>query len=393
MRMAPRDRWTRRVRARWSGGVMKIGVLGGGQLGLMLAEAGEPLGLSFRFLDPSPHAPAGRQRELVVAAFDDLDAIGRFTEGLDLVTFEFENVCSRAAEALTRRVAVRPGVRSLAISQDRRIEKEFLQACGIPVPRFEAVSSLEELRTSLQSVGTPAILKTRRLGYDGRGQRRIGGPEEAEAAWEAIGGAACVLEEQVRFRRELSVIVARSLDGLVVAWPPIENRHEGGILRRSLAPAPDLEPTVAGDACGHAIRLAERLGHFGVLALELFEAADGTLLANEFAPRVHNSGHWTIEGSATSQFENHLRAILGWPLGSTESRGVAAMVNLIGACPPTERLLGIGAAKVHLYGKAPREGRKLGHVTIVGSAAEAVSAAGQIEEWQRESPAAAGDPR
>lgn len=381
------------MRAGRSGGAMRIGVLGGGQLGLMLAEAGEPLGLSFRFLDPSPHSPAGRQRELVVAAFDDLDAIGRFTEGLDLVTFEFENVCSRAAEALTSRVAVRPGVRSLAISQDRRIEKEFLVECGIPVPRFEAVSSLEELRAALRSVGTPAILKTRRLGYDGRGQRRIGGLEEAEAAWEAVGGAACVLEEQVRFRRELSVIVARSVDGSVVAWPPIENRHEGGILRRSLAPAPDLDPQVAALACSHAMRLAERLGHFGVLALELFEAGDGTLLANEFAPRVHNSGHWTIEGSATSQFENHLRAILGWPLGSTESRGAAAMVNLIGACPPTQQLLRIGAAKVHLYGKAPREGRKLGHVTVVGSASEAIAGAEQIERRQREWRAAAGEPR
>ncbi len=358
---------------------MTIGVLGGGQLGLMLAEAGEPLGLSFRFLDPAPEAPAGRQRELVVAAFDDLEAIARFTEGLDLVTFEFENVCRHAAETLTRRVAVRPGVRSLEISQDRSLEKAFLEECGIPVPRHAKAASLAELRQAIETVGTPAILKTRRFGYDGRGQARIDRPEDAEAAWAAVAGVPCVLEERVRFRRELSVIVARSIDGSTAAWPPIENRHEGGILRRSVAPAPGLSEATAARAAGHALALAERLGHFGVLALELFEAADGTLLANEFAPRVHNSGHWTIEGSATSQFENHLRAILGWPLGDTASRGVAAMVNLVGRCPPAPQLLGIPAAKVHLYGKASREGRKLGHVTVVGEAEATLAAADRIE--------------
>lgn len=358
---------------------MRIGVLGAGQLGLMLAEAGEPLGISLRFLDPAPEAPAGRLRAQVVAAYDDLEAIDRFAEGLDAATFEFENVCSRAAARLESRVPLRPGPRSLEISQDRIVEKRFFESCGIPVPEFAAVSTRAELAAAIAEIGAPAILKTRRFGYDGKGQAAIDGPSQLDAAWAAVGGVPCILEARVPFVRELSVLAVRSGTGEIRAWTPVENHHRGGILRRTISPAPRLEAGLATQATGLASTLAERLGHVGVLALELFETPGGTLLANEFAPRVHNSGHWTIEGSVTSQFENHLRAVAGWPLGSTASLGPAVMENLIGAPPPIGRLLEVPGARVHLYGKSPRAGRKVGHVTLLAAdSAEAIRRADAI---------------
>ena len=322
-----------------------VACIGGGQLGRMLGLAGIPLGLNFRFLDPSPDAPAGAVGELLVAAYDDDLALRRLASGADVVTYEFENVPAAAA----RGVGTIPDARALAPTQDRLEEKELFRRLGIPTPEFRFPP-------------LPALAKTRRLGYDGKGQRLLSSLEDL--------GEDEIAEEVVRFRRELSIIAVRSRTGETAFYPLVENVHRDGILRLSRAPAADAPDAEARD---YASRLLDALGYVGVLALELFELEDGRLLANEVAPRVHNSGHWTIEGARTSQFENHLRAILGLPLGSTDTPEPVAMVNLIGELPPLERLLRIPGAHVHLYGKAPREGRKLGHVTLVGEAAAAAT--------------------
>jgi len=314
-----------------------VGVIGGGQLGRMLALAGIPLGLSFRFLDPSPAAPAGEVGELLVGAYDDAELLDRLAAGATVVTYEFENVPVEAA----RRVGAVPAAAALEASQDRLVEKQLFRRLGIPTPRID-----DEVESF------PAILKTRRLGYDGKGQRLV-------ETWEGPGPSH-VLEERLSFERELSLLAVRGRDGDTRFWPLVENVHEDGILRTSRAPA---AAAPQAEAEGYASRLLDELGYVGVLALELFDVG-GRLLANEFAPRVHNTGHWTIEGAATSQFENHLRAVLGLPLGSTESRP-SAMFNLIGAAPVMEDVLRIAGAHLHLYGKEPRPGRKLGHVTLV----------------------------
>ena len=303
----------------------------------MLGLAGIPLGISFRFLDPSPDAPAGEVGELLVGDYDDPALLDRLADGAAAVTYEFENVPVEAA----RRVGAIPEAAALEASQDRLVEKRLFRELGIPTPRID-----DEVETF------PAILKTRRLGYDGKGQRLV-------ETWEGPGPSH-VLEERVSFDRELSLLAVRGLDGDTRFWPLVENVHEDGILRVSRAPAAGAPQAEAEE---YGTRLLDELGYVGVLALELFDVG-GTLLANEFAPRVHNTGHWTIEGSATSQFENHLRAILGLPLGSTESRP-SVMVNLIGTVPRAEHVLRIAGAHLHLYGKEPRRGRKLGHVTLV----------------------------
>jgi 5-(carboxyamino)imidazole ribonucleotide synthase len=304
----------------------------------MLALAGIPLGLSFRFLDPSPAAPAGEVGELLVGEYDDPGLLDRLVDGAAVVTYEFENVPVEAA----RRVAAVPDAAALEASQDRLAEKRLFRRLGIPTARID-----DEVETF------PAILKTRRLGYDGKGQRLLSGPPTG-----TVPGH--VLEERVVFDRELSLLAVRGRDGETGFWPLVENVHEDGILRCSRAPAAGAPQQ---EAEAYARRLLDELGYVGVLALELFDLG-GRLLASEFAPRVHNTGHWTIEGAATSQFENHLRAVLGWPLGSTESRP-AVMHNLIGSIPEAEEILRIPGAHPHLYGKEPRPGRKLGHVTLV----------------------------
>jgi 5-(carboxyamino)imidazole ribonucleotide synthase len=317
-----------------------VGVIGGGQLGRMLALAGIPLGLSFRFLDPSPDAPAAEVGELLVGEYDDAELLDRLADGAAVVTYEFENVPVASAE----RVGAVPAAAALEASQDRLVEKQLFRRLGIPTAKLD--EEVDEF---------PAILKTRRLGYDGKGQRLVDtrpGPDPGE-----------VLEERVPFDRELSLLAVRGAGGDTAFYPLVENVHEGGILRTSRAPA------TAGpqaEAEGYATRLLDELGYVGVLALELFDVG-GRLLANEFAPRVHNTGHWTIEGAATSQFENHLRAVLGLPLGSTDSRR-SVMVNLIGRVPSSEDVLRVEGARLHLYGKEPRPGRKLGHVTLVDPA-------------------------
>lgn len=340
-----------------------VGILGAGQLGRMLALAGYPLGMRFRFLDPTPSAPAGKLAQQVVAQYDDAAALHRFADGLSVVTYEFENVPETAAAYLADTVPVYPPPAALKTAQDRLEEKTLFRSLGIPTPAFWTVNTLPELEQALGEIGFPAVLKTRRLGYDGKGQVVLHGAEQVLPAWQALGSIPLILESYVPFERELSVLALRGRDGQTVFYPLVENHHREGILRLSLAPAPDLDPGLQKQAEIYARRVMEALDYVGVLCIELFERA-GELLANEMAPRVHNSGHWTIEGAETSQFENHLRAILGLPLGSTRVQGVRAMVNLIGRLPETEQVLSQGAA-LHLYDKSPRPGRKIGHITLL----------------------------
>jgi 5-(carboxyamino)imidazole ribonucleotide synthase len=340
-----------------------VGVLGGGQLGRMLALAGYPLGLRFRFLDPAADAPAGHLGELIVGDYGDPLALERFAVDLQVVTYEFENVPVQCARELARRVAVSPPPEALETAQDRLLEKAFFQKLGVPTPPFAPVDSPDDLLEAIGRLGLPAVLKTRRLGYDGKGQRVIGTRQEAEAAWTGLGRGPLLLERFVPFEREVSILAVRSSGGATAFYPLVENHHREGILRLSLAPAPRLTRDLQAQAEACAARVLESLEYVGVLAIELFEAG-GHLLANEMAPRVHNSGHWSIEGAETSQFENHLRALLGLPLGSTAARGHSAMLNLIGAIPDPAVVLAVPGARLHLYGKAPRPGRKLGHVTV-----------------------------
>jgi 5-(carboxyamino)imidazole ribonucleotide synthase len=319
----------------------RVGCIGGGQLGRMLALAGAPLDVRFRFLDPSTEACAGDVGELLVGGYDDPELLDRLADGADAVTYEFENVHVESA----RRAAAVPDARALEQGQDRLVEKQLFASLGIATARFG----------TLDEAGVPALVKTRRLGYDGKGQRRI-------ESHEAIGQDE-LAEELVPFDRELSIVAVRGHDGDIRFYPLAENEHRGGILAASRAPAPDA-PQEQAEVI--ATKLLDAFGYVGVLAVELFDVG-GMLLANEFAPRVHNTGHWTIDGAATSQFENHVRAVLGWPLGSTEALGESVMVNLVGEVPPHQSLLAVPGAHLHLYGKTPRAGRKLGHVTLVDS--------------------------
>ncbi len=341
-----------------------VTVLGGGQLGRMLALAGIPLGVRFRFLDPSPEATARDVGDLVVAPLGDAAAIDEVSAGSDVVTYEWEGVPGSAAAHLTSRVAVYPPVGALTASQDRLHEKQLFQRLGIPVPAFRAVDGVDDLRRAADEIGLPAVLKTRVGGYDGKGQVVLRELADVAGAWDALGGVPSIFESFLAFERELSVIGVRGAGGETRCWPLVENRHERGILRRSFAPAPGVDPELEARANGFMGKLLDELDYRGVLALEMFQCGD-ELLANEIAPRVHNSGHWTIEGAETSQFENHIRAVLGWPLGSTDARGVSVMVNCIGSLPEPERVLRVDGAHLHRYGKALRPGRKVGHVTVV----------------------------
>ncbi len=346
-----------------------VAVLGGGQLGRMLGLAGIPLGLRFRFLDPVAGAPASAVGDLVVGALGDEAALHTVAAGATAVTYEWEGVPADAARFLVDEDPlrpVRPGALPLEVSQDRLTEKDTCRRLGIATPAFAAVDSREDLDAALAAVGgLPAVLKTRRGGYDGKGQAVLRDPADLDPAWESLGAgdAPLILESLVPFTRELSVIAVRSPEGEVRCWPLVENHHRDGILRLSLAPAPDLDPTLQARGEEIAARLLAELDHVGVLTVELFEH-NGELLVNELAPRVHNSGHWTIEGADTSQFENHLRAVLGWPLGSTAARGSSAMVNCIGALPDRDAVLAVSGAHLHDYEKEPRPGRKVGHVTV-----------------------------
>ncbi|NIP78545.1 MAG: 5-(carboxyamino)imidazole ribonucleotide synthase [Gemmatimonadetes bacterium] len=342
---------------------MRLGILGGGQLGRMMALAGHPLGVRCRLLDPKDPSSSRGVAEVLAERYDDPDALDRFVTGLDAVTYEFENVDAFALEHLEERVPVRPGRAALEVAQDRLTEKSFFRDHDIDTAPFAAADTLPELRSAVREVGLPAVLKTRRFGYDGKGQAVLRRPEDVEAAWNDVGGVPLLLEGFVDFDRELSILSVRDPDGVIAFYPLVENHHEDGILRLSYAPAPHLTGPLTERARRYATRVLEDLDYVGVLAIELFQVGD-RLLANEMAPRVHNSGHWSIEGAETSQFENHVRAVLGLPLGSTAMRGHAAMVNLIGAVPETADILRHPDVHLHLYGKEPRPGRKVGHMTV-----------------------------
>jgi 5-(carboxyamino)imidazole ribonucleotide synthase len=346
-----------------------IGILGGGQLGYMLALAGYPLGLHFRFLDPSPEAPVGRIAQRVTADYTDQAALERFSSGLELVTYEFENVPVEAARFLAERIPVYPPPAALEAAQDRLAEKDLFRNLGIATTEFAPVSNPRELGAAVKSIGLPAVLKTSRMGYDGKGQWILRSAGDAAKAKSELPPVKLILERFVPFTRELSVLAVRSRSGESAVYPLVENHHRSGILRLSLAPAPRLEPPIQRAAENAAHRVLESLKYVGVLAIEFFEH-QGKLLANEMAPRVHNSGHWTIEGAVTSQFENHLRAVLGLPLGSTAAAGHCAMLNLIGDLPESSEVLAVPDAHLHLYGKSPRPGRKLGHVTLRAASPE-----------------------
>jgi 5-(carboxyamino)imidazole ribonucleotide synthase len=346
-----------------------IGVLGGGQLGRMLALAGLPLGLAFRFLDPSPAAPAGPLGVLHTGPLDDADAVRAVAAGADVVTYEWEGVAAPAARAAEALAPLRPGARPLEIAQDRAAEKATFERLGIAVAAFETVNDRDDLERAVAAIGLPALVKTRHGGYDGKGQRVLRHAAELDEAWRTLGDGPLILEQLVPFQRELSIVAVRGLDGTTACYPLVENEHRDGILRVTRAPAPGLAPGRQRDAEAIAATLMDDLDYVGVLAVELFEQ-DSQLLANELAPRVHNSGHWTIEGAETSQFENHLRAILGWPLGSATPRGASAMVNCLGELPPRDAILGIAGAHLHDYRKERRAGRKVGHVTVTADSVE-----------------------
>lgn len=350
-----------------------VGILGGGQLARMMALAGAPLGLRFLVMDSVADACAGQVAPLLCADYRDQQALAEFASRVDVATFDFENVPAASAEWLASRIPVYPNPRALAVSQDRLEEKTLFRSLGLATPEFAVIDSLDDLRRAAAEIGLPAILKTRRLGYDGKGQYRLRVGADVEAAWAELGGVPLILERFVAFERELSVLGVRSAGGEFVAYPLTENWHASGILSASLAPAA-VSPQLAAQALQSARALADALDYVGVFALELF-LKDGQLTANEMAPRVHNSGHWTIEGAEISQFENHLRAVLGVPLGSTATRGFSAMLNWVGQLPERTPALAEAAAHWHDYGKASRDGRKVGHMTLRCDSVESLSEA------------------
>jgi 5-(carboxyamino)imidazole ribonucleotide synthase len=330
--------------------VTTIGILGGGQLGRMLALAGVPLGMRFVVVEPAADPPAAVAADVIAAPHDDAGALAELARRCDVVTVELEHVPVDGLAWLAERVPVRPSPEAVAITQDRRAEKEALAAAGVATAPWAWPP---------RAFPNGTVVKRRRGGFDGRGQVMLAPGEPVDGVLDGP----CISEELVAFERELSIVAARAVDGHLACYPVVENRHVDGILRTTIAPAPGLTAAMQAEAEGIARALVERLGYVGVLAIELF-AVNGRLLANEVAPRVHNSGHWTIDGAETSQFEQHLRAIAGLPLGSTAAPEPVAMVNLLGSLPDVSALLAVPGAHVHLYGKAPRPARKLGHVTV-----------------------------
>ena len=344
---------------------MRVGILGGGQLGRMIALAAYPLDIHVRLFDPAADACGGQVAKLYVGNYDDSESLKRFADGLDVITYEFENVPVEAVARLADYAPTYPPPISLKVAQDRLVEKSFFREHGVPTPDFVGVDSLESLKQAVARFGYPAVLKTRRMGYDGKGQVVIKDSTGIEAAWEQLGPAQLIVEAFVAFDRELSILAVRGRDGSTEFYPLVQNLHRDGILRVSRAPAPNSNQSLINQAEKFANQTLRALDYVGVLAIEFFVVGND-LLANEMAPRVHNSGHWTIEGAETSQFENHLRAVAGLPLGSTQPRGCSVMCNIIGDAPVTQSILNVPSAHLHLYGKAPRPGRKLGHYTLRG---------------------------
>ena len=353
---------------------MRIGVLGGGQLGRMLALAGHSLGLEFVFYDRDPLACAGSVGDLVVGEFDDEVRLTAFAKQVDLVTVEFENIPLAALRHVAQLVPVYPNPDAISTAQDRVVEKQLFKSLGIPTPEFHAVDSVHSLSEILNRYNKKFIVKSRRFGYDGKGQMPVDSSSSANDAWDSLGGVPLIAEQHIKFNREVSIIAARSHSGDLRFYPLIENVHEKGILKRSKVSLHDPLQSTAED---YVRRVLEKLDYVGVMAFEFFDC-DGELIANEIAPRVHNSGHWTIEGASISQFENHLRAILNWPMGDTSVRALCTMYNIIGSQINVEQLLKIPDVHLHWYGKAPRPGRKLGHVTLWGSTVQNALAVEEI---------------
>lgn len=354
---------------------MRVGVLGGGQLARMLALEGLPLGHRFTFLEPAPDPPAGSLGKVVDTAYDDPAGLARIAAATDVVTYEFENVPASSAAYLAARLPVLPPPAALEATQDRLAEKRLFRELDIPTAPFHRLDTPDDLDAALAVAGLPAVLKTRRFGYDGKGQAVVHSREEAAVALAALGSG-LIAEGFVDFARELSILGVGGRDGSRVFYPLTENQHRDGILRASRALGPAVTPELQTRAERLAARVMDRLGYVGVLAIELFQVGD-RLLANEMAPRVHNSGHWTLDGASVSQFENHIRAVTGLPLAEPCVRCPAAMVNIIGELPDPAAVAALPFAHLHLYDKAPRPGRKLGHVNITGVGEDQVAEAVQ----------------
>ena len=346
--------------------IQRVGIIGGGQLAQMLAQSVKHLDIQCTVLDPSTECCARSVCEQIVGAYDDEGALKELASRSDVVTYEFENVSASAA-VIEDIAEIHPSTKALAVAQDRHIERSMFNDLGIAIPEYQPVDDNESLKAAFELIGTPSILKARRLGYDGKGQVLINDANHAEEAHQTIGFVPAILDKFVEFERELSIVAARDKQGHVAFYPLTQNVHRGGILRVSKAPARDVSEALSAQAQDAARKVLEKFDYVGVLAVEFFQigkGSDATLVANEIAPRVHNTGHWTIEGSKTSQFENHMRAVMGMELGSTEPIGCSAMINIIGNEPRAGALDAMPEAHVHMYGKAPRAGRKIGHVTL-----------------------------
>ena len=343
---------------------MKIGVIGGGQLGRMLALAGTPLGMSFAFLDPAPDACSQALGEHLRGDYNDHEHLRRLADDVDLVTFEFESVPAETVAFLSQFVPVYPSAEALRIARDRWFEKSLFKDLGIPTPDFADIQSQADLDAAVAAIGLPAVLKTRTLGYDGKGQKVLRKAEDVVGAFAELGSVPCILEGFVPFTGEVSLVAVRGRDGETRCYPLVHNRHDSGVLALSIASSAHPLQALAEDYVG---RVLKQLDYVGVLAFEFFEV-DGGLKANEIAPRVHNSGHWSIEGAHCSQFENHVRAVAGLPLGSPRAEKPTAMLNIIGQHPRAEDVLRVTDAHLHLYGKTERDGRKLGHITVTADA-------------------------
>ncbi|WP_043309670.1 5-(carboxyamino)imidazole ribonucleotide synthase [Pseudomonas sp. ML96] len=339
---------------------MKIGVIGGGQLGRMMALAGTPLGMHFSFLDPAADACAQALGEHILGDYDDQEQLRRLADQVDLVTFEFESVPAETVAFLSQFVPVYPSAESLRIARDRWFEKSMFKDLGIPTPAFADIQSQADLDAAVASIGLPAVMKTRTLGYDGKGQKVLRKAEDVVGAFAELGSVPCILEGFVPFTGEVSLVAVRARDGETRFYPLVHNRHDSGVLALSIASTAHPLQALAEDYVG---RVLKQLDYVGVLAFEFFEV-DGGLKANEIAPRVHNSGHWTIEGAECSQFENHLRAVAGLPLGSTAKVGESAMLNFLGEVPEVSKVVAIEDCHLHHYGKAFKAGRKVGHATL-----------------------------
>jgi len=342
---------------------MNIGMLGGGQLARMMAQAGTSLGMSFMFLCPDSQACAAPYGEHLCAPYNDKPAQERLSKWADVVTYEFENIPLSLVEKLEQQIPLHPASSVLSVARDRLAEKLLFRSLGIPTAKFAPVDSLAKLINALEDIAFPAILKNRTQGYDGKGQALLLKESDLSAVWKEVGKIPCIIESMVAFTRELSIIAARNSKGDMVFYPVGENYHRNGILRLSLSRQDD-PMQVRAEAIIRSIM--DNLNYVGVMALELFQVGD-QLFANEIAPRVHNSGHWTIEAAETSQFENHLRAICGLPFGNTSLAHTTAMVNLIGRLPAEAEIRNIPGSSTHFYGKVERPGRKVGHVTLINS--------------------------